>query len=74
MNVNISEGTIAKLVKENLKDSSFNDFAGSEDLKEFVAQIKAGNETKAAEIYSKSRKASIEESHLAATLAKKLMS
>jgi hypothetical protein len=74
MNVNISEDTIAKFVKENLKDSSFTDFTDSDDLKEFVAQIKAGNEIKAAEIYSKARKASIEESRLAATLAKKLMS
>jgi len=72
--MNISEDSVAKFVKENLGDSGFKDFADSEDLKEFVAQIKAGNEIKAAEIYCKARGASIEESRLAATLAKKLLS
>jgi hypothetical protein len=72
--MNVSEDNVAKFVKDNLKDSSFTDFAKSDDLKQFVEQIKAGNEIKAAEIYSKARKASIEESRLAASLAKELLS
>ncbi len=50
------------------------DLANPEDLREFVAEIKAGNDEKAAEIYARVRKASIEEARLVVKTTKELLS
>lgn len=73
MNLYISENTISKFIKANLKDKSFGDFIESEELTEFVEQVKAGNEIKVAEIYHSVRGGSIEEARLATSLTKKLI-
>lgn len=54
--------------------STSDDLVNSEDLKEFVVEIKAGNDEKAAEIYARVRKASIEEARLVVKTTKELFS
>ena len=71
--MNISEETITKFVEENLNDKSFSEFAESDDLKEFVAEIKQGNDIKAAEIYCKTRNASIAEARIVVKMTKNLL-
>ena len=46
----------------------------SEDLKEFVVEINAGNDEGAAEIYARVRNASIEEARLVVKTTKELLS